>query len=666
MYFLYYTPSWVQWILFDVTSICAGIWTNLIAFVWGFALVNFLAKPMMMFVPTRILLETIGKIEVFYNLMWNRKTQIKFTIVITLILSILMFVSRDVVIVKQKIVKIRNLTAENEHLRLVVLSDLHVGGSVYQHQIEKIVQKVLKTNADAVLIIGDMVDGELSDLKERVSPIIEIADKFPTFFVTGNHDYYYGDVREWIDYYRRNNIKVLENDATILKGVCLAGVNDISSGKDGIPDHSMNVSMALRKCSSSNTRIVMAHNPASVKDFAKSDLQTIDLVLSGHTHAGQFYVVIPVVYWLLPYFYGLYDLSPYTQLMVSAGTLYQGPPMKMIGMVYRRSNKLRMSILAEPRRKQRISIDPQNLTWKNDDQKFSKKLMEKMGWSEGDGLGRNRQGNSEAIKLKANYSGKGLGADKMSDYDSTWISHHDDFADLLAALNKSKQLEPSQTEEEKEKTAEKISIELKSKSVRRRIHYQKFTRAKDTTNYTENDKAGIFGFGRLKSDKKKNDAPEEPAKIDNNIAETTDEDKKEATCHTVSTLSVGDYFAAKMAALKAKREAAASENVEVKQEIKEEVIDDEEKARRKAEKKERKRLRREQREKELLESQEKENDDEEKIKEESLDEEIDEAERKRLKKEKKRLKRLHEQQKAKEQEQEELDANIPKKKKKYA
>ncbi|EGT58752.1 hypothetical protein CAEBREN_26338 [Caenorhabditis brenneri] len=235
-----------------------------------------------------------------------------------------------------------------------------------------------------------------------------------------------------------------------------------------------------------------------------------------------------------------------------------------------------MSILAEPRRKQKISVDPQNLQWKNDDQKFSKKLMEKMGWSEGDGLGRNRQGDSNAVKLKANHSGRGLGADKLADYDSTWISHHDDFADLLVALNKNKEAEPEQTEEEKTQAAEKLSIELKSKSIRRRIHYQKFTRAKDTTNYTDSHKKGILGYGRLKSD---NQAPEEPEKSPEKSPENSEnsqnsqdsgEDKKEGN-NTVSTLSVGDYFAAKMAAMKAKREAAAQAqegNLEIKTEEK--------------------------------------------------------------------------------------------------
>lgn len=57
----------------------------------------------------------------------------------------------------------------------------------------------------------------------------------------------------------------------------------------------------------------------------------IDLkIFPGHTHAGQFYTVAPIAYWMLPYFYGLYQISPQTQLFVTAGTLYQGAPMKMV------------------------------------------------------------------------------------------------------------------------------------------------------------------------------------------------------------------------------------------------------------------------------------------------------------------------------------------------
>ncbi|CAJ0593162.1 unnamed protein product [Cylicocyclus nassatus] len=247
-----------------------------------------------------------------------------------------------------------------------------------------------------------------------------------------------------------------------------------------------------------------------------------------------------------------------------------------------------MSILAEPRRKQRLSIDPRNLQWKNDQDKFSQKLMKKMGWSEGEGLGRNLQGSADHVKLKANYTGKGLGADKLALYDSTWIGHHDDFADLLNALNKNKK-EKVTTEEEKEERAKRISLELSSKSLRRRIHYQKFTRAKDTSNYTESDRAAILGIVH----KPETESPQKDETKEEKSPIKKEEEVELKSNTTVSSMSVGEYFAAKMAAMKAKSEQGGSEdktgNVKLEDTlVKEEITEQETEEERKEKKKKRK------------------------------------------------------------------------------
>jgi hypothetical protein len=65
------------------------------------------------------------------------------------------------------------------------------------------------------------------------------------------------------------------------------------------------------------------------------------------------------------------------------------------------------SMLAEPRQKQRISVDPQNLGWAGDESRVGKQMMEKMGWR-GGGLGRKEEGMRENLKLKANRTQKGL------------------------------------------------------------------------------------------------------------------------------------------------------------------------------------------------------------------------------------------------------------------
>ena len=42
-----------------------------------------------------------------------------------------------------------------------------------------------------------------------------------------------------------------------------------------------------------------------------------------------------------------------------------------------------MSMLAEPRRRQKWSLNPRGNLWSKDEDKVGKKLMEKMGWKSG-------------------------------------------------------------------------------------------------------------------------------------------------------------------------------------------------------------------------------------------------------------------------------------------
>jgi len=39
--------------------------------------------------------------------------------------------------------------------------------------------------------------------------------------------------------------------------------------------------------------------------------------------------------------------------------------------------------LAEPRRRQKWTVNPRGNLWANDESKFGQKLMEKMGWEKG-------------------------------------------------------------------------------------------------------------------------------------------------------------------------------------------------------------------------------------------------------------------------------------------
>ena len=71
---------------------------------------------------------------------------------------------------------------------------------------------------------------------------------------------------------------------------------------------------------------------------------------------------------------------------------------------------------------------------------FGKAMMSKMGWSEGEGLGKNKQGMAEAIKVKKRQDQEGLGAEEMRKYDWTnkwWEGSFNSAADKFAELAKS-------------------------------------------------------------------------------------------------------------------------------------------------------------------------------------------------------------------------------------
>jgi Pin2-interacting protein X1 len=57
-----------------------------------------------------------------------------------------------------------------------------------------------------------------------------------------------------------------------------------------------------------------------------------------------------------------------------------------------------MSMLAEPRRRQKWTLNPRGNLWANDESKFGQKLMEKMGWEKGKVSRRERTGKIKAVK----------------------------------------------------------------------------------------------------------------------------------------------------------------------------------------------------------------------------------------------------------------------------
>ncbi len=230
-------------------------------------------------------------------------------------------------------VPIKGLPAAWHGFTLAQISDIHVGPTIKQRYLRRIVDKVNALDADVVAITGDLVDGKVSELAAQVAPLAELQSRHGTYFVTGNHEYYSG-AQAWIDELRRLGLTVLMNQHVVIRPpaaqdrqgqgdapLVLAGVTDYNAGRFD-PAHRSDPEAALRDAPPAAVRVLLAHQPRSAAAAAQAGF---DLQLSGHTHGGQFFPWNLFVRFQQPYTAGLHRLQN-LWVYTSRGTGYWGPP----------------------------------------------------------------------------------------------------------------------------------------------------------------------------------------------------------------------------------------------------------------------------------------------------------------------------------------------------
>ena len=161
-------------------------------------------------------------------------------------------------------------------LKIIQLSDVHLG-AVYQKKfVNKIVDKILDNNPDIVVITGDFFDDSLDVKESWLKPFNKI--EVPVIFSAGNHDCYY-EKSEVIKVINKTNIIYLNKDEYIYKGVRFVAVD-----YDEDLEKSLNEMKDQGKLENDMTNILLVHVPEKPKDLKKFN---IFLSLSGHTHNGQ-------------------------------------------------------------------------------------------------------------------------------------------------------------------------------------------------------------------------------------------------------------------------------------------------------------------------------------------------------------------------------------------
>ncbi len=217
--------------------------------------------------------------------------------------------------------KTSKLPPEVERLRIVQISDIHVGLIVREKRLGRILDEVRKLEPDMLVATGDIVDGQINKLPGLAGMFREITPRYGKYAITGNHEFYAG-LHQALDFIEESGFKVLRGEA--VSGVInIAGVEDRTGMYFG-SKRLVQESELLSDLPREKFTLLLKHRPV-VTEASKG---LFDLQLSGHTHQGQIFPFYLATRMLYPSA-GRHELVDGSLMYLSRGSGTWGPPVRL-------------------------------------------------------------------------------------------------------------------------------------------------------------------------------------------------------------------------------------------------------------------------------------------------------------------------------------------------
>lgn len=231
--------------------------------------------------------------------------------------------------VERLTVPVAGLGAGLSGLKVVQISDIHIGPTLDGRWLRRVVEQVNALKPDIIAVTGDLVDGDVESLRDEVKPLSELRASLGVFYVTGNHEYYHGGPA-WAAEVARLKLTVLQNEHRVVERdgarLTVAGVTDHDAGHMH-PAHASRPDVALAGAPHGVPRLLLAHQPRSALHVARDGV-SVDLQLSGHTHGGQMFPFMFFVKLQQPVVSGLATIAG-VRVYTHRGTGYWGPPLRL-------------------------------------------------------------------------------------------------------------------------------------------------------------------------------------------------------------------------------------------------------------------------------------------------------------------------------------------------
>lgn len=225
--------------------------------------------------------------------------------------------------IKPLILRIKNLPEALEGLRIVQITDLHIGFWIGHGYVARTVAAANRFDPHLIALTGDVADGHVDKLREKASGLSQLKARHGVYFVPGNHEYYWR-IADWVGLFKGLGFRHLENSHEKIEmngaSIAIAGIPDPAAEQVG-EGAVIDLEKSAKGMENSQFKILLSHRP----HFAPSAAALgFDLQLSGHTHGGQFFPWTLVIHLFQRYALGLFRIGGLI-LYVSPGTGSWGP-----------------------------------------------------------------------------------------------------------------------------------------------------------------------------------------------------------------------------------------------------------------------------------------------------------------------------------------------------
>lgn len=228
-----------------------------------------------------LLLLDLARVTKLFPMEWMKTGSWTAFAAVILFVTVIMVIG-NIVYHNKKRVEL-NITLDKtlaEPLRIVAVSDLHLGYGIGKKEFGRWVEMINREKPDAVLIAGDIIDSDIRPLYAQ--GMAEVFGRFDTrygvFAVPGNHEYITG-IDKSLGFLNETGITVLRDSVTLVgNSLYIAGRDDSSNGERSTPQR------LFERLDMSKPIIFLDHQPYNLGDAVQAGA---DIQVSGHTHRGQ-------------------------------------------------------------------------------------------------------------------------------------------------------------------------------------------------------------------------------------------------------------------------------------------------------------------------------------------------------------------------------------------